>query len=265
MKNIISAENLSLGYDHSPVVTDVHLHIHPGEFIGILGPNGSGKSTFFKTLLGFLKPLAGKITVLGRAPQHGNTHIGYMPQTRGAATIAKLTSRALLDASYRGTTYGLPLPSRAKKMEIDRVLHIVKAETYADRSFQQLSGGEKQRIYLAQALLGSPRILLLDEPLSNLDPHYQDIFVHLLHHIREELRVTILFTAHDPNPLLRVMNRVLFFANKKAMMGTVADIITSKTLSTLYETPIDVIQLKNRLFVLSNGQNILGEVGHQHD
>jgi zinc/manganese transport system ATP-binding protein len=128
-----------------------------------------------------------------------------------------------------------------------------------------LSGGERQRIYLAQSLLQNPRILLLDEPLSNLDPQYQDTFIRILSDIQKKYEVTILFTAHDPNPLLQVMSRVLFFARGKSIIGSVNDIITSQTLSALYETPIDVIHHNDRLFVLGEGQNILGQGAHHHD
>lgn len=263
---VITTNALTIGYDQHPIVTNINLTINKGEFIGILGSNGSGKSTFLRALLGLIKPISGDIHVLNAKPYHGNTQIGYMPQMRSQTTVANLTSRALLEITYQGLALGLPLPSAQCKNEIERILSIVKANHYADRPFKQLSGGERQRIYLAQALLGNPCILLLDEPLSNLDPKYQDVFVVLLNEIRLSLNVTILFTAHDPNPLLHIMNRVLFFANGKAIIGDTNDIMTSKTLSDMYGTPIEVVQFKDRLFVLSETQqNILGEVQHHHD
>ena len=264
--SVITTQNLSLGYDNIPLVTNVTVNINRGEFIGILGPNGSGKSTFLRVVLGLIKPLSGQIRVLNEKPRCGNTKIGYMPQMRNQSSIAHLTSRALLEAVCDGLSYGLPFLSKAKKREIQKALEIVEATPYADRPFQQLSGGERQRIYLAQALLGQPSILLLDEPLSNLDPKYQDVFMVLLKDIQKNLDVTILFTAHDPNPLLHIMNRVLFFANGKAVIGATDEVITSSTLSTIYGTPIEVMRLKNKIFVLSETQqNILGEVRHHHD
>lgn len=265
-EDVLVTENLALGFNHHPIMTHVTMNIKRGEFIGILGPNGSGKSTFLRAVLGLIKPLAGQIKVLNETPARGNIHIGYMPQMRSHLTIANLTSRALLETVYNGVSYGLPLLAASQKAEIQKILDMVGAGTYADRPFKQLSGGERQRIYLAQSLLGNPQILLLDEPLSNLDPKYQHIFVVLLNEIRKNLNVTVLFTAHDPNPLLHVMNRVLFFANGKAAIGNTDDIINSKTLSELYETPIEVVRFKERLFVLSETQqNILGEVRHHHD
>jgi zinc/manganese transport system ATP-binding protein len=264
--SVISAHDVTFGFDHRILVSQMTLAIQKGEFIGILGPNGSGKSTFLRAILGLVKPVAGELRVLGKVPKNGNSQIGYMPQMRKYAAMVQFTSRALLTATWNGLKPGLSRVRPSEPHEVDRILELVKATVYADRPFHQLSGGEKQRIYLAQALLGEPPLLLLDEPLSNLDPKFQDVFMQLLADIQRNLKVTILFTAHDPNPLLKVMNRVLFFANGKAVIGTPAEIITSETLTAMYGTPIEVTQFKNKLFVLSDTQqNILGEVRHHHD
>ena len=189
-----------------------------------------------------------------------------MPQMRTPISTANLTSRALLQATVAGIHYGLPVLSNHQKNEVEKVLSLVNAEAFANRPFQQLSGGERQRIFLAQALLGQPEILLLDEPLSNLDPKYQEIFIRLLNEVKNHFNMTILFTAHDPNPLLTVMNRVLFFAQGRVAMGETEEIITSATLSKLYETDIEVVHFKNKIFVLSESQyNILGQGVDHHD
>lgn len=266
VNSVITTQDLDLGFDERPIVSNMTINIKKGEFIGILGPNGSGKSTFLRALLGLIKPLSGQIRVLGKTPTRGNVNVGYMPQLRSQSSITSLTSRALLEAACDGYCLGLPIVSKKMKSEIQQLLGLVGATTYANRPFKQLSGGEKQRIYLAQALLGNPTILLLDEPLSNLDPKYQDIFIVLLNNIQKNLNVTILFTAHDPNPLLNIMSRVLFFANGKAALGNTNEIITSQRLSEMYGTPIEVMHFKNKIFVLSETQqNILGEVRHHHD
>lgn len=242
-QNRIIARGLALGYATQPIISDVTLTIQSGEFIGILGPNGAGKSTFLHALLGLMKPLAGDLQVLGARPKQGHQAIGYMPQWRSSeSAIANLTSRALIKAT---ACFG-----RHTAEEIQHIIELVKADSYVDRPFYQLSGGERQRVYLAQALLGYPHLLLLDEPLANLDPRYQETFIHLLHHIQQQLNVTILLTAHDANPLLQVMNRVLYFAKGKAVIGSVQTIMTSETLSALYETPIEVVHYKERLIVL---------------
>ena len=262
---MIATKNLTLGFGQQILVSDMTLTIQQGEFIGILGSNGSGKSTFLRALLGLIKPLKGSISVLGAMPHDGFSHAGYIPQMRTGRTAVNLTSRAILDATYKGTCYGLPVSSQSQKIEIQKVLALVEALSYADRPFYQLSGGERQRIYLAQALLNEPRILLLDEPMSNLDPHYQEHFISLLREIQQKLNITILFTAHDPNPLLHAMSRVLFFAKGQAVIGKIDDIMTTATLSAIYDTRIEVVHIDNRLFVLGYGQTILGEVVHHHD
>lgn len=261
----IETRNLFLGYKKHIIVADINVTIAQGEFIAILGPNGAGKSTFLRSLLGLVKPISGEIAVLGKNPGLNNHHIGYMPQARHHMSIANLTSRAMLEAVYDGIFFGISLKSKKKNEEISRVLHLVKAENLSEKPILQLSGGERQRIHLAQSLLGNPQILLLDEPLSNLDPHFQETFIHILEDIKNKLNVTILLTAHDPNPLLNVMSRVLFFAKAKFLIGKPEEIMTSKQLSELYDTPIDVIQYNNRLYVLGDGHNILGQGAHHHD
>jgi zinc/manganese transport system ATP-binding protein len=264
--DVITTQELTLGYNQVPIVNNITLSIKKGEFIGILGPNGSGKSTFLRAVLGLVRPISGTIKVLDQTPPQSNTHIGYMPQMRDHLSLNNLTSRALLEATYDGLSYGFSFSGTKKNEKVQKLIGLVGATPYADRPFKQLSGGEKQRIYLAQSLLGGPSILLLDEPLSSLDPKYQEIFMVLLNDVCQQLNVTVLFTAHDPNPLLHIMDRVLFFAEGRAAIGTTEDIITSQTLSEMYGTPIEVIHLKGRLLVFSETQqNILGEVRHYHE
>lgn len=250
MNDVIVTRQLTLGYAANIILSQLDLSIKQGEFIGIFGANGSGKSTFLRAILGLLRPLHGEIIVLGEIPKHGNNQIGYMPQMRSRNATANLTSRTLLHAS----AYFLAFPIKA----VTEIIALVQAESYADRPFYQLSGGEKQRIHLAQALLGYPPLLLLDEPLANLDPRYQDTFIRLLQDIQRQLNVTILFTAHDPNPLLSVMNRVLYFAKGRGVIGNVTEIITTEVLSRLYETTIEVVQHNDRLIVLGEDR-CLGE------
>lgn len=264
-QDVIVTHDLQLGYKNSPLVSQVTLNIGQGEFIGIFGPNGSGKSTFLKSILGLIKPLKGTLSVFGTKPQHGNTNLGYMPQLRTQHLGLHLTGRSVLEASIRGTRLGLPFLSKQEKLAVQAVIDLVKANGFADRSFHYLSGGERQRIFLAQALLGNPRILLLDEPLSGLDPRFQETFIELLHFIQQKLKSTILFTAHDPNPLLKVMNRVLYFAKGKVLNGTVEEVMTSEKLSALYETTIEVIRYKNRIIVLGDERNLYGQEEQHHD
>lgn len=251
---IITTRDLSLGFKDRIIVSHISLDINKGEFIGIFGANGSGKTTFLKALLGLVQPAEGHILIFGQKPQHGNKNVGYMPQLRSNDYVKNLTCETIIASSLNSTKLGLPLISRQQKKDIREVLRWVEASDYADRPFSQLSGGERQRVYLAQALLSRPSVLLLDEPLSGLDLRYQETFISVLCTIQKKLNSTILFTAHDPNPLLGIMDRVLYFANKKAALGTIDTVITSEKLTALYETPIEVVHYKNRLIVL--GENL---------
>lgn len=260
----IQCSNLQLQYDDRIIIKNFTATINTGEFIGILGPNGSGKTTLFRAILGLLKPAAGEITVLNAFATRGNPVIGYMPQVRANFAASNLNGRAIVAAAVKGYCWGLPILSKQQMQEVDAMLTLVAAQTYADRPIKDLSGGERQRLLLAQALLGKPQILLLDEPLTNLDPRSQENLITLVEDIRRQLQVTILFTAHDVNPLLSVMNRVLYLANSNAKLGTVDEVMTSEQLTRLYGIPIQVVQFEQRLFVFTQEKGVMDHGAHCH-
>lgn len=255
----IDFDYVTLAFNHKYIVQNFNAQIFSGEFIGIFGPNGSGKTTLLRAILGLLQATQGKISVLGNIAQSGNPAIGYMPQLRSQLPPQHFSGRAMVEAAVQGYRWGLPLISAKQKRQIDDVIKLVDAQEFAHRPFVQLSGGEKQRLLLAQVMLDNPKILLLDEPLSNLDPSSQDNLIAIIQRIQQQFHATILFTAHDVNPLLGVMNRVLYMANGHAKLGKVDEVITSEQLTKLYGVPIDVIELQNRLFVLSHER---GEIDH---
>jgi zinc/manganese transport system ATP-binding protein len=158
----------------------------------------------------------------------------------------------------------LPLWTGAARREVDRVLDSVEAQGLAARPLCELSGGEAQRLLLAQALLGSPKLLLLDEPFLSLDPHFQQATVELVKRIQRDLGITVLFTAHELNPLLDAMDRVLYLGQGRAALGSVEEVITSEVLSRLYGAPIDVLKVDHRLLVVS-GQGVVDADAHRHD
>lgn len=243
----IEVQKLSLGYPGAPLLKSFTATIEQGEFIGIFGPNGAGKTTFLRALLGLIKPQAGEVIF---APSV-RTHIGYMPQLRHLQVQHQLSGWEVVAAALDGFSWGLPLRGKQRQEEVNRVLAMVDAESYAHRPILQLSGGQRQSLLLAQALFGNPQILLLDEPLAHLDPKHQENLLARVHLIQKELKATVLLTAHDVNPLLGLMDRVMYIAEGNAVLGSVEEIITSEQLTALYQCPIEVVRYAERLFVFN--------------
>jgi zinc/manganese transport system ATP-binding protein len=262
--NAIEFRNVDLKLGGRDVLADVSLDITAGEFIGVLGPNGSGKTTLMRAILGLVPARSGQIRVLGRPAARGNRAVGYMPQIPSAGGHLRLSGRDLVAGVVDGHRLGLPFPGKAARAEVDRVLDLVGAAALARRPVSEISGGERQRLLLAQALIGRPQLLLLDEPLVNLDPRYQSDVVALAASLRAELGVTILFSAHELNPLLSTLDRVLYLGRGQAALGTVDEVITGPVLSRLYGAEIEVIRLKGRIFVMSDGHDMEHDA-HQHE
>jgi zinc/manganese transport system ATP-binding protein len=232
------------------ILQDMSLAIHPGEFVVILGPNGAGKSTFLKLLLGLVRPSEGAVRVLGNSPQRGNQSIGYAPQHRSLDPELPLRARDLVGFGLDGHRWGTGLPNRSRRERIEQALREVDALNLADAPVGHLSGGEQQRLLIAQALLTDPPLLLLDEPLANLDLAHQKEVVALVSRLSRTRGVTVLLVAHDINPLLPVTDRVLYIAHSHSRMGTPAEVINGETLSQLYDAPVEVIQAQGRFFVV---------------
>jgi zinc/manganese transport system ATP-binding protein len=246
------------------VLADVSLDIGQQEFIGVLGPNGAGKTTLMRAILGLLLPYRGEIQVLGKAASRGNSAVGYMPQVRVAIGSVRLRGWDVVASVFESHRLGLPWLSKTGKREVAWALEMVGAEALARRPLTEMSGGERQRLLLARALVGHPKLLLLDEPLISLDPHYLREVVELVRSLQQELQLTVLFSAHELNPLLGVLDRVLYLGGGRAALGCVDDVVTGPALSSLYGSPIDVVRLKGRVFVMSGDRNIEVQE-HRHD
>jgi zinc/manganese transport system ATP-binding protein len=246
------------------VLDEVSAAIRPGEFIGVFGPNGSGKSTLLRALLGLLQPLSGAIRVFGATPGRGNRAAGYLPQQRGAVADLPVRGRDFVASAWHGERWGLPLIGRRGRQQVERAIERVEAQALASRRLSQLSGGELQRLLLAQALLGEPKLLLLDEPLLSLDPHFQEAVIAMVRRIQQSEAITVLFTAHDLNPLLGVMDQVLYLGNGRAALGSVDEVITDEVLSRLYDMPIEVLRIKDRIVVVAGHGPVEAEA-HRHD
>ena len=223
----------------------VDLVVSPGEFVAVLGPNGVGKSTLLKVLLGLLPAAAGQVRVLGQPPGRASDRIGYLPQRRSFDPSARIRGTDIVRLGLDGDRWGVPLPfgarGRAAACRVREVIELVGATTYADRPVGECSGGEQQRLLLAQALIRRPGLLLLDEPLDSLDLPSQAAAAALISRICREQGVTVVMVAHDVNPILAHLDRVVYMAAGGAACGTPAEVITSQTLTRLYRTPVEVL------------------------
>ncbi|KDE19570.1 iron transporter [Acetobacter aceti 1023] len=248
----VQVSGVTLLRQQRPVLDNISFTIPAGSFVGVLGGNGAGKTTLFRTLLGLEKPSAGQIWIEGQPTQKGRMSIGYMPQVRGMVA-AQLSGWSMVAAAQQGWKWGLPFYNEKARADIDAALAAVDAQDLASCPVGSLSGGERQRLMLAQALLDNPRILLLDEPLASLDPARMRETAERIYALAQARGMTVLMSTHDINPLMGLMDHVLYMAHGKAVLGRVEDVMTTQTLSAFYGAPVEVVRAGNRLFVVAEG------------
>ncbi|HTJ26212.1 MAG TPA: ATP-binding cassette domain-containing protein [Candidatus Limnocylindria bacterium] len=251
MSAAIAVERLSVARGGRTVLHDVSFAIERGAFVGIIGSNGAGKTTLLRTLLGLVGVSAGSVRVLERPVRRGNRAIGYVAQRTTLDPDLPLRARDFVAFGLDGERWGFAWPSAARRARIDAALAAVGAEPYAEARVGRLSGGEQQRLFIAQALLAEPRILLLDEPLANLDLRSAGEIVRLVARIRRDFGVTVLFVTHDINPLVDVMDRVVYLAAGRAVAGSVDEVVRTEVLSALYGYRVDVLRVDDRVVVLA--------------
>jgi len=241
--------------------SNITLEIPRGEFVAILGPNGVGKSTLVKTILGLVPLAEGRVDVLGRRPGQANDAIGYLPQRRSFDPSLRVRGIDIVWLGLTGSRWGVPLPfldrfcrrAADEAARVEHVIELVGATDYAHRPIGQMSGGEQQRLLIAQALVRQPDLLILDEPLDSLDLPNQGAVAALVQRICQEQGVTVLLVAHDVNPILAYLDRVIYIAHGGAVAGPPRAVITSETLSRLYNTPIEVLRCSDgRLVVVGH-------------
>lgn len=247
---MVRLDDLGVTVGGRTLFSGVNAEIQPGEFVAVLGPNGAGKSTLLRVLLGLQAATEGRVLIAGTPPGRGSSLVGYVPQGRLLDRDLPIRGRDLVALGYDGHRWGLPIGrSRQKQQLVSEVIDAVGAGSYAYAPVGHLSGGEQQRLLLAQAILCSPKLLLLDEPLASLDLRNQRDMVTEIADLSRERGVTVLLVAHDVNPLLHVLDRVLYIAGGKAVLGTVNEIIQPDVLSKLYGSPVQVFRTEGRIFV----------------
>ncbi|MGD0329007.1 MAG: ABC transporter ATP-binding protein [Nitrososphaeria archaeon] len=239
---IITSKNLVAGYPDNIVWRDASFTIDRGEFVAVIGPNGAGKTTLFRLLLGLQQPVSGTIKIFNAAPKRGNPQIGYVPQRHIIDRETNVESLELVRLGISGKQWGLGLYSQNDRKAALDVLEAVGATDLAHRSLGVLSGGELQRIFLAEALVSNPAVLLLDEPLSNLDMRREKELVQLISGVVRSRNVTALLIAHNINPLLPFLDKVVYIANGKVATGTPQEVLTSECLTALFGVHVEVLR-----------------------
>jgi zinc/manganese transport system ATP-binding protein len=263
----VSVERAAVALDGRTIWSDVSLRVEPGQFVAILGPNGSGKSTLVKALLGLLPVTAGRIAVLDRPPGVANSQVGYLPQRHGFDAGTRVRGVDLVRLGLDGARWGLPVPgrrTRAAAARVDEVIELVGAAPYARRPIGELSGGEQQRLLIAQALVRRPGVLLLDEPLDSLDLPNQAAVAALLRTICADEHVAVLLVAHDVNPILSYLDGVLYLAGGTGVEGRPEDVITSETLTRLYGVRVEVLRASDGRLVVVGAPEAPFVHGHRH-
>jgi zinc/manganese transport system ATP-binding protein len=248
---LLAVERLSVSLAGRRILTDVDFTLRAGEFCGLIGGNGSGKTTLIRTVLGMLRPDSGMVRIGSGAEARARVPLGYVPQRIFLDPQLPLRARDVVALGLDGSRLGLPLSRRNRDARVAEMLAAVGAEDIAERRVGTLSGGQQQRILIAHALIRRPPLLLLDEPLASLDVRSVAEIVALLNRLSSRLGTAVLLAAHDVNPLLPVMDRIVYLANGHAATGRTEEVVRTEVLSKLYGYHIDVVRIHGRVVVIA--------------
>jgi zinc/manganese transport system ATP-binding protein len=248
---ILDVDGVNVAFSGRQILDDVSFTVGAGEFTGLIGPNGAGKTTLLRVILGLQRTAGGTVTVQGQPRSGHRQAVGYVPQKVLLDPDMPIRAKDLVALGADGNRYGLRLPSRQRDDAVREMLHAVDAERFADARVGNLSGGEQQRVLIAQALISRPRLLLLDEPLANLDLRSGQEVIGLLARLAREQQIAVLLSAHEMNPLLPVMDRVVYLAAGHAASGPTAEVITTEVLSRLYGYHVEVLHVAGRILVVA--------------
>jgi zinc/manganese transport system ATP-binding protein len=259
---VLAVRGVSVSFSGRAVLSEVSFTLREGEVTGLIGPNGSGKTTLLRVILGLQATAAGSVSIAGGARDRKRPLIGYVPQKFLLDVDLPLRARDVVALGLDGNRLGIPLPSRKREHLVDEALAAVGAETFAGSRVGTLSGGEQQRVLIGHALVSRPKLLLLDEPLANLDPGSVQEVVKLLGSVANEHGIAVFISAHEMNALLPVMDRIVYIANGRAVSGRADEVVRSEVLSALYGHHVDVLRLHGRVLVVP-GAGI--DAGNTHD
>ncbi len=254
---LLTLDGIGVRLGGRQVLSDVTFSLEKGDFTGIIGPNGAGKTTLLRVILGLIEPSGGRVLVDGEPLHRKTLHnknraaIGYVPQKLVIDQDMPLRARDVVSLGLDGHRLGFGFPSRQRRELVDAALADVGADGYADARVGELSGGEQQRVLVAHALISRPKLLLLDEPLANLDLRSEQEIVTVLGKLAREHEISVLLSAHDMNPLLAVMDRIVYVANGRAASGPTDEVVTSDGLSKLYGHHVDVVRVHGRVLVVA--------------
>ncbi len=261
--DVLAVEHIGVRLGGREVLRDVSFSIRAGQFTGLIGSNGAGKTTLLRVILGLQAPSAGEVVVAAGARERRNAAMGYVPQKFALDPDMPLRARDLVALGIDAHKLGFALPSRARRERVERMLDAVGALAFADTRVGHLSGGEQQRVLIAHALISRPRLLLLDEPLANLDlPSAQEV-VALLARIAREEDVAVLISAHEMNPLLPVLDRIVYLAAGRAASGSTEEVVRADVLSRLYGRHVDVLDVHGRVLVVAGAGDDTDLEGHE--
>ena len=253
---LLRLDGISVRLSGRDILRDVGFAIRPGEFTGLIGPNGAGKTTILRVILGLQAPTAGTVIITGKPRGKGRRSragslVGYVPQKLLIEPDMPLRVRDVVALGIDGNRLGIPLPSRARRELVARTLRAVGADGYADARVGELSGGEQQRVLIAHALISQPKLLLLDEPLANLDIRSAQGIVAVLAKLAREQQIAVLISAHDMNPLAPVMDRIVYVAAGRAAVGSAGEVLRTDVLSRLYGQHVDVLHVHGRVVIVA--------------
>jgi zinc/manganese transport system ATP-binding protein len=247
---LLEVQDLDVDIEGRTIIRGATFSVEHGEFTGLIGSNGTGKTTLIRVILGLMEPSGGRVLLHGR-PLGRSSSVGYVPQKVALDPEMPIRARDLVALGLDGHRLGIARRSRETLAAVDEMLHAVEADEFADRRVGSLSGGEQQRVLIAHALVSRPELILLDEPLANLDPGSAQEIVQLLHRIVSRDGVAVLLSSHEMNPLLPVMDRIVYVANAHVASGTTDEVIRPEVLSALYGRHVEVLRVHGRVLVVA--------------